>query len=65
LVPRVFEPVTRGFVVILVFDEAIAMPRSGRFIQDSSKLDYLLLVLLIEVVLLIVVVLLDSSSTAG
>jgi hypothetical protein len=40
LVRRVFEPFGRGFVAILVLDEAIATPRSGHLIQNSSKLDY-------------------------
>jgi hypothetical protein len=57
LVRRVFEPFLRRFAAILVFDEAIATPRSGHFIQNSSKVYYLLPLLVLVLVAVLVLVL--------
>ena len=58
MVRTVFEPLSRRFVAILVLDEALATPsRSGHFIQNSSKLDYLLPLLVVLVLLVVVLVL--------
>jgi hypothetical protein len=50
LVHRVVGAYTRRFVASLVLDEAIPTPRSGHFIQNATKLDYLLPLMVLVIV---------------